>query len=255
MANLINKSVGRGTAIPTYSNAVVIERGASMIIYLYVKTHRKTGIKYLGKTSKNPFKYLGSGINWLIHIKEYGKDISTEILKECSSNEELSKWGRYYSDLWKVAESDEWANKIPETGGSAQGRKRPQAAVEITAQKNKGKKRTEEFRKNRSGIHNSFYGKNHSASTKEKMKRNHTDVSGSNNPMYGKKGKNHPSYGKTWKWSEDSRKNICGKNNPMYGKESPNRGKTPEKINCPHCHLNVSKGNFTRWHGAKCKFK
>lgn len=89
-----------------------------MTIYLYKKTHTVTGKKYLGKTSKkDPYTYLGSGQDWLCHLAEFGKHIETEILKECQSKPELSYWGRYYSELWNIVESDEWANKIPETGG------------------------------------------------------------------------------------------------------------------------------------------
>ena len=40
--------------------------------YLYVKTHKVTGLKYLGQTSKDPFKYNGSGTRWTNHIKKYG---------------------------------------------------------------------------------------------------------------------------------------------------------------------------------------
>ncbi len=90
-----------------------------MIIYLYVKTHSKTGLKYLGKTTKDPHTYAGSGIDWKAHIKEYGKEHTTEIIQECQSNQELNEWGRYYSNLWNVAESIEWANRIPETGGGS----------------------------------------------------------------------------------------------------------------------------------------
>jgi hypothetical protein len=70
-----------------------------MTIYLYVKTHNKTGLKYLGKTSKNPHTYLGSGVDWKVHLKEYGLDHTTEIIKECQDNQELNHWGRYYSNL------------------------------------------------------------------------------------------------------------------------------------------------------------
>lgn len=88
-----------------------------MIIYLYKKTHNKTGLKYLGKTTRDPFKYGGSGKDWVPHIKKHGYDVTTEILKECSTKEELSRWGRYYSKLWNIVESLEWANRIPESGG------------------------------------------------------------------------------------------------------------------------------------------
>ena len=88
-----------------------------MTIYLYVKTHQKTGLKYLGKTTRDPFNYLGSGVDWRAHLKEHGIEHTTEIVKECQSNQELNEWGRYYSNLWNVVESNEWANRIPETGG------------------------------------------------------------------------------------------------------------------------------------------
>jgi hypothetical protein len=87
-----------------------------MTIYLYKKTHNKTGLQYLGKTSQDPFKYKGSGTRWIRHIKKHGNDVSTEILLEASTNDEIKKWGLYYSNKWNVVESDQWANIKPETG-------------------------------------------------------------------------------------------------------------------------------------------
>lgn len=90
-----------------------------MIIYLYIKTHRITKLKYLGKTIKSdPHSYYGSGHYWKRHLKKYGYDYDTEILKECQSNDELKYWGRYYSELFNIIESEEWANlKIEEGDG------------------------------------------------------------------------------------------------------------------------------------------
>lgn len=88
-----------------------------MIIYLYVKTHNKTGLKYLGKTTANdPHAYPGSGLIWKGHLKKHGRDYSTEILLETEDPAELKKTGQYYSNLWNVVESDEWANLQPEEG-------------------------------------------------------------------------------------------------------------------------------------------
>jgi hypothetical protein len=88
------------------------------IYYLYIKTHRKTGFKYLGQTTQNPFKYKGSGVDWLKHLNTYGnKDIDTVILHESCNKIEVNDLGRYYSNLWNIVQSSEWANKIPETGG------------------------------------------------------------------------------------------------------------------------------------------
>lgn len=93
-----------------------------MTIYLYKKTHNKTGFKYLGKTVKNPFQYQGSGKLWLPHLKKHGYDITTEIIKECATKEEIRYWGKHYSKLWNIVdERDErgkktWANLKPEEG-------------------------------------------------------------------------------------------------------------------------------------------
>lgn len=98
-----------------------------MAIYLYKKTHRKTGLNYLGKTTQDPSKYKGSGLIWIRHIKKHGNDVETTILKECSSNEEVKVWGLHYSNLWNIVESNEWANIKPEAGegGSLKGRTLP----------------------------------------------------------------------------------------------------------------------------------
>ena len=92
------------------------------IYYLYVKTHNITGLKYLGKTKQDPYKYGGSGIMWRAHIKKHGYEVTTEILKECQTHEELKYWGLHYSTAWNVVNSRDsngnkiWANLVPEEG-------------------------------------------------------------------------------------------------------------------------------------------
>lgn len=83
---------------------------------LYVKTHNKTGLKYLGFTKQNPNKYLGSGKYWKYHLKKHGVDIATEIIGTYETKEELSSAGKYYSDLWDIVNSNDWANLMPEVG-------------------------------------------------------------------------------------------------------------------------------------------
>jgi len=88
-----------------------------MPIYLYVKTHNQTGLKYLGKTiSSNPHLYQGSGTVWRRHIKKHGYDVTTEILLETTDPNELKEVGIYYSNLWNIVESKEFANIVPEMG-------------------------------------------------------------------------------------------------------------------------------------------
>lgn len=89
-----------------------------MTYYLYVKTHRVTGLKYLGQTRKlDPYRYAGSGLRWTNHLKKHGFDFDTEILKECESIADIKKWGLHYSEMWNVSESPDWANLMPEAGG------------------------------------------------------------------------------------------------------------------------------------------
>ena len=91
-------------------------KGTSMTIYLYKKTHNQTGLQYLGKTIQDPYKYKGSGTRWINHLNAHGYDVTTEILKECHTNDEVKNWGSYYSDLWDVVVSKDWANLKPESG-------------------------------------------------------------------------------------------------------------------------------------------
>ena len=95
----------------------------TMIIYLYVKKHNKTGLKYLGNTSrKDPHKYMGSGTYWRSHLNKHGNDYTTEIIRECQSKEEIKFWGIYYSNLWNVVQAKDingrkvWANLRCENG-------------------------------------------------------------------------------------------------------------------------------------------
>jgi hypothetical protein len=111
----INKGVVRDTGISNYSNS--LKGTISMTIYIYKKTHNKTGLNYLGKTSaRNPHTYPGSGTYWRAHLDKHGYDYNTEILKECQTNEEVAEWGIYYSQLWNVVKSNDWANLTEERG-------------------------------------------------------------------------------------------------------------------------------------------
>jgi hypothetical protein len=86
------------------------------VYYLYVKTHRKTGLKYLGQTKRNPYDYKGSGTYWVNHIKKHGNDVDTEVLMVFIDKDALRHWGIYFSDKWNVVLSEEWANLKREEG-------------------------------------------------------------------------------------------------------------------------------------------
>jgi NUMOD3 motif len=84
--------------------------------YLYIKTHNITRLKYFGKTSKDPYKYRGSGKHWLAHIKKHGNDVSTEILGYYTTKEECQQVAAEFSIRHNIVESKEWANLILENG-------------------------------------------------------------------------------------------------------------------------------------------
>ena len=86
------------------------------MIYLYLKTHNITGLKYLGKTEKDPFKYKGSGKWWLSHLKKYGNNVTTKILLATDDFNDLKNTGIFFSNLWNIVSSAEWANLMKEEG-------------------------------------------------------------------------------------------------------------------------------------------
>ena len=89
-----------------------------MITYsIYKKTHKVTGLKYLGYTSESDvYAYPGSGIDWSKHLLEHGTKVDTEILFQTQDRKEIKPIGIYYSELWNIVESAEWANRVPEEG-------------------------------------------------------------------------------------------------------------------------------------------
>lgn len=201
-----------------------------MTIYLYVKTHNKTGLKYLGQTSqKDPHEYPGSGTRWIHHLNKHGYDYSTEIIKECQTKEELKKWGIYYSNLWNVVFSKEWANLKSEEGD--------------------GGSLTKEIRDK---IRKSLSGKTQSIEHREKNSKAHI---GSNNIMFGK---THTEAAKK-KISENRKSRPSPTTGKIYSAEERDKIrqsiKSLAKIKCRHCGAIASPNNHKRWHDDSCKFR
>lgn len=80
-------------------------------------------------------------------------------------------------------------------------------------------------------ISESNKGKILSKETKNKISKNHANVNGENNPMYGKK------------HSIDTKTKIS-----LSSKNSVRK-------TCRHCGKSTNGGNFKRWHGDNCKYK
>jgi hypothetical protein len=220
------------------------------MIYLYLKTHNQTGLKYLGKTVQDPHTYEGSGIHWKQHIKKHGNDVTTEVLFQTEDKDEFKGVALDYSEKWNIVESKDFANMIPEEGqggNTNEGRK--------FSEEHK-RKMSEAMRGKYEGENHPLYGKTHSEESKKKI----SDANkGEKNPMYGKKlseetkkklseamrgkyeGENHPNYGK--KLSEETKRKMS----------DAQKGKPKPKITCPHCGKEGGSSNMKRYHFENCK--
>lgn len=148
----------------------------SEIYKLYVKTHSITGLRYLGQTIGDPFTYLGSGVYWKKHLDKHGIDHHTEVIRECRSKEELREWGLFYSRLWNIVESEEWANLKEEQGdGGRQSedvRKRIGEAGKGRIPWNKGKQIWNEFQRKEIGQRNRERGPQSSDTIAKRVAKN-----------------------------------------------------------------------------------
>ena len=217
-----------------------------MTIYLYVKTHNKTGLKYLGKTeSKDPHKYPGSGTYWKLHLQKHGKDYSTEIIKECNSKKEFSMWGLYYSNLWNVVESDDWANLKEETGDargklSAESRKKIADAGLGREPWNKG------MTGFRAGINHHYYGKTRSEQDRKNISRGRTGKDIGHNRSHSEETKKKIATARALQVITEEHKKKIG---------DGNRGKPKPVLQCPHCGKEGGAPQMKQWHFDYCKSK
>ena len=172
----------------------------SKTIYLYLKIHNTTGLKYLGKTvQENPISYRGSGKYWMRHIKKHGNDVTTKILYQTKDRLDMRQVGLYYSRIWDIVDSEKFANLIPEScdGVSMPGSLNPFFGKKHPKElQDKINKKLSELPK-RGPI---------SETTRNKMSKSH---SGSNNAMYGK--------AHTKEWCENHSNKMKGSGNPRHG--------------------------------------
>lgn len=116
-----------------------------MTIYLYIKEHAITGLKYFGMTrKKNPFKYNGSGIYWNKHLNKHGKShVKTIDVFGFDHQEEATHFAISFSNMNNIVESTLWANlRIEEAlDGNPKGLKQSKEWIENNAKARLGKSR------------------------------------------------------------------------------------------------------------------
>ncbi len=171
-----------------------------MSIYLLVKTHKVSGLKYLCQTRKKDYKkYKGSGDYWKKHLKIHGNIIETQLLKICNNKLDLKKWGKHYSNKWNIVDAKDkngkkiWANLVPETGNGMDSKygKIFQNRPEV---KEKNRQGVLNFWKNNPDARkiNSIYSKTHNPMKNSAIRKRHKQImkqlmSGKKNPAYNSK--------------------------------------------------------------------
>lgn len=186
------------------------------MISLYVKTHNKTGLRYLGKTEQDPFKYRGSGVYWKSHIAKHGYDVSTEVVFQSDCIDEIKEVGINLSAEWNVVESREWANLMEENGIGGK--------TKTTWQKgrvpsNKGKKMPA--------------------------------VSEAKTEYWKQWRQNNPDYKSKWKKNERASEERLKEVSKIYSKKITKMNK--ELHTCNVCGKQSNIGNINRWHNENCK--
>lgn len=209
-------------------------------MYLYVKTHNTTGLKYLGKTvSKDPHSYPGSGTVWRRHLDKHGYDYTTEILLETDNAKELKEQGIYYSNLWNVVESTEWANLMIEQGDGGD-----------TSQSEGWQ--TYYNSRDYNGNNNPFYGKTHNEETRALLAKKASEQwKGVAKSEEQKRKIAEALTGQIFTEERKQKISLACKGRIPY-----NKGKPAERFVCEHCGKEVGgASNFKRWHGDNCKEK
>ena len=194
-----------------------------MITYLYHKRHTITGLNYFGKTIRDPYKYVGSGLYWKRHLEKHGKDIETIQVWKFDNLEECKKFATEFSIKNNIVESKDWANFVIENGidGQSPGFKNTKLS-EYNKSHNKN-------RKNQPGYIPNRLGKKDSLKTLEKKRESHLGkkIGRMTETRYEKHMK------MIFRTNASRSVKLTGKNNPMFEKthseETINRMKDSRK--------------------------
>ena len=196
-----------------------------MIAHLYKITNNVTNQYYIGKRRGNEQgRYWGSGIRIKRHLKKYGKENFTYDVLRVSNEEKIFKLEERLITINYIKNNPNCLNLAPggQGGfgnmpkdymkGDKNVSKRPEVRaklrelllnkehpmIKLMRENNplKGRKQPEELKRKvseslkqryKDGLVCFIKGKKHTLETRKKMSENHYDVSGKNNPFYGKK--------------------------------------------------------------------
>ena len=209
-------------------------------VTLYIVTHNKTGFKYFGKTIRwftvedLQKYYKGSGVWWLRHLNKHGNDISFEIYKICSLDENAEDYVvpialKFSTENDIIGRDNNWANLMLENG--------------LDGGCDKGRILSEEHKQKISLAHKSRVG---------------SSMSGKTQTDFQKQRASETHKGKTL--SEESKKKISIKNSGKIMSDetrkkmsNSKKGIPKPKITCPHCNKTGGTPQMKRYHFDNCK--
>ena len=149
--------------------------------YIYETTCLINGKKYIGQHAGKKFdeKYIGSGKYLWNAIRKYGiENFSCKLIEECNSREELDTREIFWISYFNAVKSEQYYNLA--SGGEGV-RKNSKLSLETRLKMSKSQKGHPH---RGGGCYQKGY--KHTEQCKIQMSLNHADVSGENNPMYGK---------------------------------------------------------------------
>lgn len=206
--------------------------------FVYCWTDLKTDMLYVGvhKGSLND-GYVCSSKWMLEEYSERPKDFSRQIIAE-----------GLYEDMRALEESilkslnakkDKRFYNMHNGNGNFFLKAHTRESRKKISEGNKGRKRSDLSERNKQG---------HSAETRAKISKNHHDVSGENNPMFGKNRSSEErkkmSATRKKKWMSGEYKDSYAK---LFGKK--------EIVECPFCKKQGGSNAMKRWHFENCKEK
>lgn len=169
--------------------------------YVYLTENIINHKLYVGQHKSKEFdeNYKGSGKLIKLAINKYGyENFTVKILKECSSKEELDKEEIHQIKIFREKFGKDRLYNIVDGGNFSNtygmlGKHHTEESKLKSSISNKGQVRTEATKNKLSKNHfskkgiNYWSGRRHKESSRELISKNHADVSGKNNPMYGRK--------------------------------------------------------------------